>query len=273
MAAHAVKDALGARARWAGDVDFLAAATTQGDLACPASPAWCTASWASRHCEIAQPARRLRQRHDGAEERLLQVAAGEKRNAVACASELPSRLFKASRYEAQVPAASEALPFDAEFLRWMLSDGAGAAVLQPRRARAGSRCRSTGSTSAPTRTQHATCMYAGAHKGRTARWARAGSTTRPSRRRRGGRARTSSRTSAMLDALVQLGVDGFFELIERGPHRGRRARLGRLPLLVPVLPHAHLRAARRRAGATMPRGALVLQPDHAWATPAAPPSS
>ena len=82
---------------------------------------------------------------------VLQVRAGEKRNAVACASELPSRLFKASRYEAYVPP-DEVLPFDAEFLRWMLSDGAGAALLQPAPPRAASRCASTGSTSAPTRT-------------------------------------------------------------------------------------------------------------------------
>ena len=58
------------------------------------------------------------------------LLAGEQTNALVVASELTSRLFKASRYEA----AGTALDFNAEFLRWMLSDGAGALLLetQPR---------------------------------------------------------------------------------------------------------------------------------------------
>jgi 3-oxoacyl-[acyl-carrier-protein] synthase-3 len=57
----------------------------------------------------------------------LQVNDG-RTSAVACASEFSSRLFKATRFEAQ---GSGPLDFDTEFLRWMLSDGAGAALLQP----------------------------------------------------------------------------------------------------------------------------------------------
>src|SRR5690606_12013829 len=44
---------------------------------------------------------------------------------VAVASEMPSRLFKRSRFAAQGYDAD----FDAHFLRWMLSDGAGALLL------------------------------------------------------------------------------------------------------------------------------------------------
>lgn len=54
------------------------------------------------------------------------LKAGEQRNALVVASELTSRLFKASRYEA----AGTELDFNAEFLRWMLSDGAGALLLE-----------------------------------------------------------------------------------------------------------------------------------------------
>jgi 3-oxoacyl-[acyl-carrier-protein] synthase-3 len=57
----------------------------------------------------------------------LQVKDG-RNSAVACASEFASRLFKATRFEAQ---SEGPLDFDTEFLRWMLSDGAGAALLQP----------------------------------------------------------------------------------------------------------------------------------------------
>jgi 3-oxoacyl-[acyl-carrier-protein] synthase III len=50
---------------------------------------------------------------------------------VACASEFASRLLKSSRYETQEVASREGLSFDAEFLRWMLSDGGGAALVEP----------------------------------------------------------------------------------------------------------------------------------------------
>ncbi|WP_133407229.1 beta-ketoacyl-ACP synthase III [Parashewanella tropica] len=52
-------------------------------------------------------------------------------NALVVASEFPSRLFKHSRYEALD---NNGIDFNAEFLRWMLSDGAGALLLenQPR---------------------------------------------------------------------------------------------------------------------------------------------
>jgi 3-oxoacyl-[acyl-carrier-protein] synthase-3 len=39
------------------------------------------------------------------------------------------RMFKSTRFEDQRKVREEGLTFDAEFLRWMLSDGAGAAVL------------------------------------------------------------------------------------------------------------------------------------------------
>ncbi|PMR68028.1 beta-ketoacyl-ACP synthase III [Halomonas heilongjiangensis] len=54
------------------------------------------------------------------------LKAGEHANALVVASELASRLFKASRYEA----VAEEVDFNAEFLRWMLSDGAGALLLE-----------------------------------------------------------------------------------------------------------------------------------------------
>ena len=56
-----------------------------------------------------------------------QIKTDEKQNAVCVASEFASRLFKSSRFEAQ---SVESLSFDTEFLRWMLSDGAGAFVLE-----------------------------------------------------------------------------------------------------------------------------------------------
>lgn len=53
------------------------------------------------------------------------LALGGHRNALVVASEFPSRLFKRSRF---APVGYDT-DFDAHFLRWMLSDGAGACLL------------------------------------------------------------------------------------------------------------------------------------------------
>src|SRR5690606_28948375 len=50
---------------------------------------------------------------------------GAHTNALVAASEMPSRLFKRSRYAGKAYDAD----FDAHFLRWMLSDGAGSLLL------------------------------------------------------------------------------------------------------------------------------------------------
>ena len=59
------------------------------------------------------------------------IRVGDQHNALVIASELVSRLFKNTRFEAlsndQVEKANE---FETEFLRWMLSDGAGAVLLE-----------------------------------------------------------------------------------------------------------------------------------------------
>ena len=64
----------------------------------------------------------------------LQVAIGEKRNAISVASEFASRGFKSTRYD-EMRAISEdgSLPMETAFLRYMLSDGAGAVVVESAR--------------------------------------------------------------------------------------------------------------------------------------------
>ena len=54
------------------------------------------------------------------------VQSGSANAAVAVASEFPSRLFKASRFKNR----NTDIDFDAHFLRWMLSDGAGGVMLR-----------------------------------------------------------------------------------------------------------------------------------------------
>ncbi len=68
----------------------------------------------------------------------LNVASGESRNAVACGSEVASALMQARNFSAEIDSAAEELErrpelaFEKDFLRWMLSDGAGAVWLEDR---------------------------------------------------------------------------------------------------------------------------------------------
>ncbi len=61
------------------------------------------------------------------------VELGEFDRAMAVATEFPSRLFKASRFQR----IEENLDFDSHFLRWMLSDGSGAVLMENKPAETG----------------------------------------------------------------------------------------------------------------------------------------
>ena len=214
MAALAVRDLL-ARAPADGGVDFLGAATTQGDL--------CVPGFASMvHGELGLPACEIASLHGvcasgvmALKSAYLQVRAGEKRNAVACASELPSRLLKASRYEAYL-GPEQPLPFDVEFLRWMLSDGAGAALLQPAPAARGLSLRVDWIDIRSHAHENATCMYAGAVK-RPDGTMGPGWLDYPSFDAAGAEGALFMRQDIrQLDALVRLGIDGFLRLVDEG---------------------------------------------------------
>lgn len=123
LAAHAVRACMNGDGETAlRDIDLLAAATSSGDLILPGfanmvqaelrAPAMTTAS---HHGVCASGMAAL-------QHAALALQHGEHRQAVVAAAEFPSRLFKRSRF---APAGYDA-DFDAHFLRWMLSDGAGA---------------------------------------------------------------------------------------------------------------------------------------------------
>lgn len=130
MAAHAVRQAMDRGATAASEIDFLAAATSQGDFPLPGFASSVHAELDIPSCEIATLHGICASGIMALKTAMLQVAAGERTTAVACASEFTSRLFKASRFDAQEGVKQHSLSFDTEFLRWMLSDGAGAAILE-----------------------------------------------------------------------------------------------------------------------------------------------
>ncbi len=97
------------------------------------------------------------------------VAAGIVQNAVATGSELASSFFHLQRHQQEqksnfVPGKKTTLSFNAEFLKWMLSDGAGAAFLDNRPAPDRLSLRIEWIEQLSFANELETCMYAGAIK-------------------------------------------------------------------------------------------------------------
>jgi 3-oxoacyl-[acyl-carrier-protein] synthase-3 len=125
MATHAITDCLADARREIGDVGLLACGTAGGDALMPGFASMVLG-------EMAAPPMQTFSSHGicasgvGAwEAAAAAVELGAHDNALVAAAEMPSRLFKRSRYAARGYDAD----FDAHFLRWMLSDGAGALLL------------------------------------------------------------------------------------------------------------------------------------------------
>lgn len=127
MAALAIQSALKKSALRESEVELICTGTTQADLPVPGFASMVHAHLQVPACEVAGFQSVCASGMMALKDAMCQIRSGEKQNAVVCGSEFSSRLFKSTRYEAQ---GVESLSFDAEFLRWMLSDGAGAFVLQ-----------------------------------------------------------------------------------------------------------------------------------------------
>jgi len=100
----------------------------------------------------------------------LSVLAGASRNAVATASEVPSPVLHARNFDAENEAlvaqmaARPEIAFDKDFLRWMLSDGAGAFLLENQPRAGGLSLRIDWIDIFSYANELPTCMYAGAEK-------------------------------------------------------------------------------------------------------------
>ncbi len=98
------------------------------------------------------------------------VAAGEFRHAVSAGSETPSVVMHARNFEPESEAAIAALErhgvmaFQKDFIRWMLSDGAGAALIEPQPAPEGLSLRLDWIVERSYANEQPACMYAGAEK-------------------------------------------------------------------------------------------------------------
>lgn len=101
---------------------------------------------------------------------MLGVASGEFRHAVSAGSETPSSVMHARNFQAENAARMAALEeqpvmaFQKDFIRWMLSDGAGAALIEPQPAPEGLSLRIDWIVERSYANEQPACMYGGAEK-------------------------------------------------------------------------------------------------------------
>ena len=164
MAANAVRTAAERAGLGADDVELLAAATTMPDVMAPGHASMV-------HGELGYGPMEITTAHGicscgmmALKNAYLQVAAGEKRNAICVASELASRGFKSTRYQEMATVADDgSLPMETAFLRYMLSDGAGAAVIENAPAPTGISLRIDWLSLTSFANTEKACMYAGSN--------------------------------------------------------------------------------------------------------------
>jgi 3-oxoacyl-[acyl-carrier-protein] synthase III len=161
LAVEAVRRALADRDLAAGDVGMLAAATTQGDLLVPGFGSMVHGRLGGGPMEVLSAGGVCASSVAALAGAVRGVRSGEHRVAVAVGAELASRSLRQSRY-------ADRPSFDMEFLRWTLSDGAGAVVVEPV-PRADRPCLRVDWTHLVSHAhQHPACMVAGANGGEPA---------------------------------------------------------------------------------------------------------
>lgn len=143
-----------------------------------------------------------------------QIQLGKKDTAIAVASELASRLFKHTNFEAETKIkAGGKLPFDVEFLRWMLSDGAAALLVRNRPNISGISLKIEWIELISYASAYPVCMYAGLQDSNTSKsWLDYASYTEAA----ANGAINLRQNIRLLDEVIKLGIEGWLKLIEIG---------------------------------------------------------
>ena len=218
LAARSVMDAIAHSEITLADVEYLAAATSQGDLLAPGFASMVQGELRLPPCEVASFHGVCASGIMALKSCYLGIRAEEHSRAVACASELTSRFFRPGFFEITRSFKERGrIPFDAEFLRWMLSDGAGAAVLEGRPNERSLSLRIDWIDLVSYADRFDVCMYAGATKnsetGQVVRsWYDYSSVAEAA----SDGAVLLKQDLGLLDNIVLLGVGRYFELIDAG---------------------------------------------------------
>ena len=182
MCADAVRLALDAAGLGREDLQCLAAATTQGDLLVPGHASAVHGELGGGGLELASFQSVCASSMMAAKYAWMAVRTGEAKCAAATAGEFSSRWFRPEFYrDSALVDAKGRLDMAADFLRFTLSDGAGAVVMEPRPRPQGLSLRVDWIDTVSLAGQFDPCMWAGATaEGRTDRdggWSRQGPQT------------------------------------------------------------------------------------------------
>ncbi len=212
LAAKAISAALEKNSLRSDDVELLSTGTTQGDLPVPGFASMVHAESSLSKCEVASFQSVCASSMMALKHAYSQIKSGEKNNAISVGSELASRLFKGSRFKAQN---MTSLPFDTEFLRWMLSDGAGAMVVQNKKAEKGLSLKIEWIDILSHANEFPLCMYTGKNDNKDPQeptWL-----DYPDYNQAANKGTLNLKQDVrLLDSLIKTGVSHFFNLIDQG---------------------------------------------------------
>ncbi|GAA3734977.1 beta-ketoacyl-ACP synthase III [Plantactinospora mayteni] len=207
LAAEAVRRALKHRDLPLESLRMLAAGTTQGDLLVPGFASMVHGRLGGTELELLAAGGVCASSMAALTAAVRAVRLGEHDNAVVVGSELVSRSLRQRRYGGGRP------DFDAEFLRWTLSDGAGAVVVEPAPRSDGLSLRVDWTHLVSHAHQYPVCMSAGGAGGRS--WLELPDAAEADRE---GMLRLRQDVRA-LPRLFQLGLREFVQLVRQGRFR------------------------------------------------------
>ena len=217
LASEAVRNALSHSELGPDQIQFLAAATSQSDLLAPGFASLVHGDLDLPSCEIASFQSICAGGVMALQSAFHGIASGQRNNSIVCASEFTSRFFRGSLFEeANGSIKKRGSTFDSEFLRWMLSDGAGAAILENRPNRNGLSLEIEWIDLMSYANQFDVCMYSGANKiddgSMEKSWFDYPSFSAAAK----DGAILLKQDVRILDNVVKLGVKRYFELIDAG---------------------------------------------------------
>jgi len=191
-------------------IEMLSCATSQGDLVLPGFGSMVQAALNLSEVELHTSHGICSSSMMALKAAFQNVKCEDSKNALVVASELTSRLFKNSRYE---QLESNEVDFNAEFLRWMLSDGAGALLLENQKRPTGTSVRIDWIKSFSHANSFPVCMSVGQAKNEeTKTWQDYNSYAEAEK----SGALLLRQDVRLLDNIVSVGVQGFLKLIAEG---------------------------------------------------------
>lgn len=151
------------------DLELLACGTTSPDQTLPSHASMVHGELGGKPLEIISPSGSCATGMHAMKYAYLAIKSGDKHNAACSGSELFSTMMRARNFEMETEKLHlldqhPILAFEKDFLRWMLSDGAGAALLQNKPNPDGLSLRIEWIDSISFANQLETCMYAGGEK-------------------------------------------------------------------------------------------------------------